>query len=192
MPNTPEVCWGVKNKLVTWPDPPSVWVWLREALKLNELDGSEDDVVSGDITSDSSDVDVLGGLWRMRACCSLLLVLGGIRKQRWALFQGWMRKHSKSAHPPIWRACKVQRPWAHFRKSTVLYVNHINTQWKSANISSSASLIIHIWSNSVLLVKVAKALMLLILKKWVSAYSSSYVFQNPMILSRAMSAVGFC
>ena len=39
-----------------------MWVWLRETLKLNELDGSEDDVVSGDITSDSSDVDVLGGL----------------------------------------------------------------------------------------------------------------------------------
>ena len=46
------------------------------------LDHSEDDVVAGDIASDSSDVDV-GRAICMRTCCSLL----GVHKQSWVLIQ---------------------------------------------------------------------------------------------------------
>ena len=65
------------------------------------LGGSEDDVVSGDVASDSSEVDVLGGLWLTRACCSIAAIATCVRKQRWALFRGWMRKHSKERPPPF-------------------------------------------------------------------------------------------
>ena len=63
------------------------------------LDGSEDDVVSGGIGSDSSVVDVLGGLWCTCTCCSLLLVLGGVRKQRWALSEVECGNIWKSGRP---------------------------------------------------------------------------------------------
>ena len=37
----------------------------------------------------------------------------------------------KSAHPPLWQTCKVLRPWALFRETTVLWIS---------NVSSSAGL----------------------------------------------------
>ena len=69
------------------------------------LGGSEDDVVSGDVASDSSDVDVLGGLCLMRACCSiaaialLVYVNKGGRSFKVHVECGNTRK---SAHSPVW------------------------------------------------------------------------------------------
>ena len=67
------------------------------------LGGSEDDVVSGDVASDSSDVDVLGGLCLTRACCSIaaiaLLVYVNKGGRSFKVERGNTRK---SAHPPVW------------------------------------------------------------------------------------------
>ena len=70
------------------------------------LGGSEDDVVSGDVASDSSDVDVLGGLCLTRACCSiaaiaLLMVLEYVNKGGRS-FKVECGNTRKSAHPPVW------------------------------------------------------------------------------------------
>ena len=86
--------YGVNVACLCWRRPRDLHAGPQPA-----LGGSEDDMVSGDVASDSSDVDVLGGLWLMCACCSIADITC-VRKQRWALFQGWMRKHSKERPPP--------------------------------------------------------------------------------------------
>ena len=100
------LCWRRPHGLHAGPQP--------------ELGGSEDDVVSGDVASDSSDVDVLGELWLTRACCSIadiaLLVYVNKGGRSFKVECGNTRK---SAHPPVWWESKMQRPWADFRESTV-------------------------------------------------------------------------
>ena len=67
------------------------------------LGGSEDDVVSGDVASDSSDVDVLGGLSLMRACCSIAdIALHVYVNKGGRSFKVECGNIQKSAHPPVW------------------------------------------------------------------------------------------
>ena len=67
------------------------------------LGGSKDDVVSGDVASDSSDVDVLGGLCLTRACCSIaaIALLVYVNKGGCS-FKVECGNTRKSAHPPVW------------------------------------------------------------------------------------------
>ena len=66
------------------------------------LGGSEDDVVSGDVASDSSDVDVLGGLCLTCACCSIaaIALLAVYVNKGGRSFKVECGNTRKSAHPP--------------------------------------------------------------------------------------------
>ena len=74
------------------------------------LDDSEDDVVSSDIASDSSNVDVLGGL--RRSCCYVC-------KQRWAGLN--METLERAPIPRFGEHVRcTAHAWALFRESMVL------------------------------------------------------------------------
>ena len=90
----------------------SMWALSRGPQRA--LDGGEDNMVLGDTASDSSDVDVLGGLCTCACCLCLVYVNKGGRS-----FGVECGNTRKSAHPLVRRACKVHRPWALFRESMV-------------------------------------------------------------------------
>ena len=55
----------------------------------------------------------------------LIICFKGIESPNmtWALFRGKCRNTQKSAHPPLWRSCKVLHPWPLFCKTTVYLLN---------------------------------------------------------------------